>query len=202
MKDVTVDRRCLPSLVSSRICHDLVNPLGALGNGLELIQLSGQPDGPEFRLMSDSIDSAAARLNFFRIAFGLSGAEQMIASSRASKVLASYYADSRLRVVWHPDGEVPRAEARLAMLLILCAESALPLGGEVDLRHGGVRWVLTAAGPRVTVEPELWDIVTRDGDAIDMTASQVHFALAAEAARALGRRVVLDAGAEDLEISF
>lgn len=202
MKDIATSKRSLPSLVSSRICHDLVNPLGAIGNGLELIQLSGQSDGPEFRLMSDSIESAAARLNFFRVAFGMPGADQRIASAQVRQILTSYYKDSRLQVAWLSEDNVLRAEARLAMLLVLCAETALPRGGNVDVRFGGARWVLTASGPRVAVDSDLWETVSGDAGLGEMTAGHVHFALAGEAAQMLGRPVVLDAGAEDFEISF
>ena len=63
-------REDLTALVGSRICHDLISPLGAIGNGLELLQLSGLPQGPEWALIAESVENASARIRFFRIAYG------------------------------------------------------------------------------------------------------------------------------------
>ena len=58
----------LAALVSSRICHDLISPIGAINNGLELLNMSGLAhDGPEIQLIGDSVKSARARIRFFRI---------------------------------------------------------------------------------------------------------------------------------------
>ena len=203
MTESPLARRSLPSLVSSRICHDLVNPLGAIGNGLELIQMSGRPDGPEMALMSESIECAAARLNFFRLAFGLSGADQLLGAAEARSILKGYFAHSRMKVGWYPGGDVPRVEARLALLLVLCAESALPLGGQVDLHRTDSRWALSATGPRLAVDPGLWGHLTDSATATPpMTAGHVQFALAADAARSLGRPIVVEAGADRLDLRF
>ncbi len=61
----------LVALIGSRICHDLISPIGAIGNGIELIGLSGAGAGPEMALISESVTNAQARIRFYyRVAFG------------------------------------------------------------------------------------------------------------------------------------
>ena len=64
------DEEDLAGLIASRICHDLISPVGALGNGLELLSLSVDPKGEEMALIRDCAAAAAAGLSFMRIAFG------------------------------------------------------------------------------------------------------------------------------------
>ncbi len=66
----------LAALVGSRICHDLISPIGAIGNGVELVLLDAAVGGPEVTLIADSVSHANARIRFFRIAFGATGADQ------------------------------------------------------------------------------------------------------------------------------
>ena len=63
-------RADLTSLVGTRICHDLVNPLGAISNGVELMGLAGSARSPELDLIEESVQSASARIRFFRLAYG------------------------------------------------------------------------------------------------------------------------------------
>ena len=58
----------LATLIGSRICHDLISPIGAINNGLELLELTGGAQGPEMDLISNSVEHAEARIKFFRIA--------------------------------------------------------------------------------------------------------------------------------------
>ena len=60
----------LAALVSARLCHDLISPMGAIGNGLELMQLSGTPGAAELELVNESLANALAKVRFYRIAFG------------------------------------------------------------------------------------------------------------------------------------
>ncbi|MEO1362985.1 MAG: hypothetical protein AAFU86_04320 [Pseudomonadota bacterium] len=60
----------LAALIGSRICHDLISPIGAINNGLELLNMAGASDGPEMELISESVENASARIRFFRMAYG------------------------------------------------------------------------------------------------------------------------------------
>lgn len=66
----------IASLVGSRICHDLISPIGAISNGVELIGMTQGTDGAEMSLINDSVQNANARIRFFRVAYGSATPEQ------------------------------------------------------------------------------------------------------------------------------
>jgi histidine phosphotransferase ChpT len=69
----------LAALIGSRICHDLISPIGAIGNGVELLMLDGAGHGPEMALIAQSVTHANARIRFFRVAYGIASTDQRIA---------------------------------------------------------------------------------------------------------------------------
>ena len=81
----------LNALIGSRICHDLISPLGAIGNGIELLTMSGMSAAPEITLISESVDNANARIRFFRIAFGAASADAVTSHSEVTGILADVY---------------------------------------------------------------------------------------------------------------
>ncbi|KPP91114.1 MAG: histidine phosphotransferase ChpT [Rhodobacteraceae bacterium HLUCCA08] len=190
----------LLSLLGSRICHDLVNPLGAIGNGVELLQMTGAR-GPELELVEGAVAAAQARLRFFRIAFGAAAPDQNVAEAELRAILADMTRDSRLRVDWQAGGDIPRPEARLAFLAILCAESALPRGGTLTVRRDP-GWSLRARDARVAADPDLWACLTGAEPPETLAGGTVHYALMPLAAAEAGRRIVAEAGEEALWIAF
>lgn len=105
----------LGSLIGSRICHDLISPIGAINNGLELLAMSGDAEGPEIGLIGESVGSASARIRFFRIAFGTAG-DQMVGSAEVAAILRDLYAPSRIDIVWQMGAAQPRSLAALSGL--------------------------------------------------------------------------------------
>ena len=73
--------RDVNALLGSRICHDLISPLGAIGNGVELLSLSGVRAESELSLIARSVESANTKIRFFRIAFGATTADQLVSAS-------------------------------------------------------------------------------------------------------------------------
>ncbi|WP_448326291.1 hypothetical protein [Sulfitobacter sp. M13] len=94
------------ALIGSRICHDLISPVGAINNGLELLLMSGMNMSPEVALIDESVRNASARLRFFRVAFG-SGTTQPVAAQETTDILRDLYAQSKWEVIW-PWGWLPR----------------------------------------------------------------------------------------------
>ena len=101
----------LATLVGSRICHDLISPIGAISNGLELLDLAGSFKGPEHDLIAESVASANARIRFFRIAYGAAG-EQMLGRAEVAGVLRDHGQTARLRMDWQPQDPQPRREVK------------------------------------------------------------------------------------------
>lgn len=180
----------LSALVASRICHDLVNPLGAVGNGLELLSMTQAASGPELALVADSLKQATARLRFMRVAFGRAGAGAMLGTAEARSILEDAFGGGRFRVTWEVAQDRPRAEVRLAFLLLLCLEAALPRGGAVTLRHDGAGWGAQVASDDLRIDPMLWgplETAAPGSAGPDVAEAAVQFALAHRALAASGR---------------
>lgn len=193
----------LSSLLASRICHDLINPIGAIGNGLELLVMSGTAGGgPELALIQDSLLQANARLRFFRIAFGLTRQEQAIGRDEILSILSDITAGSRLTVEWHIPAQLPRNEAKLAFLVILCLETMLPQGGRIRLNRQDGAWSLQAESLRLRHVPALWQVVQDRETAAEVEPGQVQFLILREEAEAQGRALRITAQPDAVEISF
>ena len=99
------DDQDLSALLGSRICHDLISPLGAIANGVELLQMSGAAASPEVALIAESVANANARIRFFRVAYGIASAGQRVGRRVRAIELAPAYVDlaiARFRSL-HPD---------------------------------------------------------------------------------------------------
>lgn len=160
----------LAGLVGSRLCHDLISPLGAIGNGLELLSLTGGgggSGGTELALVSDSVASATARLRFCRIAYGGGAQDGAMARREIVAILADLVRGSRLRVDWDIPEPRPRSAVKRAFLALQCLETVLPGGGRINVCHQpgardepGSGWSLHATGPRLRFDPAPWSWLT------------------------------------------
>ena len=112
------DKPDLVALLGSRICHDLISPIGAISNGVELLMMDGSTMGPEIALISESVANANARIRFFRVAYGISGADQRIGKAEVVSILSDLTRGGRLTIDWRGPADLPRREVKLAFLLI------------------------------------------------------------------------------------
>jgi histidine phosphotransferase ChpT len=181
----------LAALLGSRICHDLISPIGAIGNGVELLMMGGSAQGPEMALIADSVANATARIRFFRVAFGIASADQRMARAEIASIMADMTRGGRLTIDWAGPTDVARREAKLLFLLVMCMESALPFGGRIAISHDD-RWVITGTSPKLKVDTTLWDLLVNPTPTHDVTPAQVHFALVAEELRRQERRMTTD----------
>lgn len=198
---MAVDNEDLPALIGSRICHDLISPIGAINNGLELLGMSGQVSGPEMELISDSVTNANARIRFFRIAFGAAGDQQMGRAEIVS-VLDDISKGGRLAFQWAPLEGASRSEVRMALLAALCLESALPYGGTVTVLCADGHWTVIGEGRKVNMDEALWARLTDKTAEIEVTPAQVQFALLPLAAEQAGRNIRVDPMLEKISIHF
>ena len=179
----------LAALVSARLCHDLISPIGAIGNGLELIELAGHDASPELALVGDSLATALAKLRFFRIAFGPADPDARLPREEAAQICAAMF-NGRLSVAWNAPGDLPRPLARLACLAILCLEKSLPMGGTLALATPAPDEIaLQAAARRTAPPPELWAHVETAAPLPELRPDAVQFALLARALAETGARL-------------
>ena len=179
----------MTALLGSRICHDLVSPLGAIGNGLELLQMMGNGDSPEMSLVADSVDTAAARVKLFRLAFGAAATNQSVSASEL-RDHAARLGSSRFEAVWISAEEIDRPTAKLGLLLLLCAETLLPYGGEARAEVTGEAIRLTIAAERMRDASGLLALLNGREEALP-AASEIHFPLARYAAEEMGRQLAI-----------
>ena len=152
------------SLLCSRLCHDLLSPVGALNNGLEL--LADEHD-PEMRarcleLLSESAKASANKLKFFRLAFGAAGGfGETVDTREAHAALDGLFGDNhRVNVGWMVEDPVlPKAAIKVLLNLSLIGGDALIRGGQLDIGaevvDGHIEIVVRADGPRIVLDPEL-----------------------------------------------
>ncbi len=191
----------LAALIGSRICHDLISPIGAINNGLELLGMSGSSSGPEMDLIHESVGNASARIRFFRIAFGAAG-EQMMGRTEVTSILDDLLAGGRLDVAWGPMDPQPRVSVRIAFLALQCVEAAMPYGGRVEISEEDGQWLLHGRADKLNIEEPLWEILaTREAPA-DLKPSQVQFALLPLIASDDDRRIVTEAAETDIKLRF
>lgn len=172
------------SLLCSRLCHDLLSPVGALNNGLELLADEQDPDMRArcMALLADSARASANKLKFFRLAFGAAGGfGEVIDTREAQGALEGLFTDNkRLTVNWLvEDPTLPKAAIKVLLNLALIAGDALVRGGQLDIgaedNGAQVEIVIRAEGPRIVLDDELRNALTgASRDAITPRAAAAH----------------------------
>lgn len=181
------------ALLGSRICHDLISPIGAIGNGVELLQMSGVGNSAELSLISESVENANARIRLFRVTFGAAAPEQTIARREVAGILASMGTSRGIDFGWPLETDILRDEARLIFLLLLCCESAMPRGGRVMVETGSGTITITCEAERLQVDDGAWRLLEEPMTALP-APSAIHFPLSLHAAESTGRRIATEIG--------
>lgn len=157
MSNPTID---FASLLCSRLCHDLLSPVGALNNGIEL--LADEHD-PEMRarcmeLLAESARASANKLKFFRLAFGAAGGFGDAVDTREARAAIEglFGSDGRIQLGWMvSEPSLPKGAIKILLNLALIAGDALVRGGRLDVGAEGGEIVVRAEGPRLVLDPEL-----------------------------------------------
>jgi histidine phosphotransferase ChpT len=143
----------LAALLCSRVCHDLISPVGAIVNGLEVMEEDDEDEETKtfaLDLIKKSARQASARLQFCRLAFGASGsAGAQIDLGDAEKVARGLLEDDKIKIVWNPPRELlPKNQVKLLLNMLMVAAAAIPRGGTltVDPVQGGPGFSIKASG--------------------------------------------------------
>ena len=155
----------LASLLCSRLCHDMLSPVGALSNGLELLRDERDPEMRKrcMELLEQSAKSSADKLKFFRLAFGAAGGfGQMVAVHEARELITALIGDSgRITLNWTVSSEeLPKAAVKTLLNLAAIGIEALVRGGTLEVGAeltggeggGASEIVIRAAGPRIAFD--------------------------------------------------
>ncbi len=151
------------SFLSSRLCHDLLSPIGAFSNGLELLEdeNDAQMRARCMELLHESARSSVAKLRYFRLAFGMAGGYgDTVDLSEAQAIVDAMYGGGRTRIEWMAEATtIAKPAMRLLLNLVLVAGDALVRGGGltvgIEIAASGTEIVVRAAGDRVIVDREI-----------------------------------------------
>jgi len=199
---MTPDTQDLVDLIGSRICHDLISPIGAISNGVELLTMSGNNRGPEIDLITESVESANARIRFFRIAFGTVSATQKFTATETRAILRDVSWGGKIVYDWQPQQDAPRSDVKLVFLLLQCFETAMPRGGRITISRVGEQWAIYGQAERLKIDTGLWRTLTHASEPANLDAAHVHFALAALAASSIRRRLTLENSGDSARVRF
>jgi histidine phosphotransferase ChpT len=172
----------LASLLCSRLCHDLMSPVGAFNNGIELLADETDPEMREkcLELLADSARASANKLKFFRLAFGAAGGfGEEIDTHEAEAALEGLFGpERRIELGWVvADDKLPKVAVKVLLNLALIAGDALVRGGRLDVgaerRSGKVELAVRAEGPRILLDPALRDTLANgvNGVAVEARAA-------------------------------
>ena len=196
------DRPDLTALLGSRICHDLISPIGAISNGVELLMMEGATTSPEIALILDSVTHANARIRFFRVAFGVSGGDQRVGRAEVLAILTDLTRGGRISIDWDTPPDLNRRDVKLAFLLIQCLESALAYGGRIEVRQTDGRWQIIGRAAKLRIEPALWDMLVNPGATGEIGPAQVQFLLVPEEFNRQHRRLTAQLSEAEIRLSF
>ena len=126
-------------LMCSRLCHDLISPISAINNGIELMNENDEGIiDSSMELLGTSAKQALDRLSFYRVAFGLAGGGTTINWNEIRDILENLAAEHKTTLVWtrepqQPDENISQILAKLVVNLVYLAMECLPLGGVISV---------------------------------------------------------------------
>ncbi|MBB3973571.1 histidine phosphotransferase ChpT [Hansschlegelia beijingensis] len=201
---ITLDSLDLAALVASRVCHDVISPVGAIVNGLEILEDEKDEGmrGFAFDLIKKSAAQASARLQFCRIAFGAAGsAAAMLDLGDAEQVARGFVEDQKTKLIWEaPRQLLPKNKVKLLLNLVLVAATTIPRGGAITVSAVGegeaTEFKLATEGPHARVPANVLDLLAgrAPDDRIDAHVIQPFYA--GLVARAAEMTVTIEAEVE------
>lgn len=184
-------------LLCSHLCHELVNPLGAVNNGIELLMDVGADMRDDaMALIESSAQRTTSRVQFYRMAYGMAGMTALGDLAQARELVDGLLNEGRLSVAWPDADRNPTLQAgwgRLLINLAAAASETLPRGGvltlEVQESGDGVRLVAKAQGDRARIDDATRRVYFEEVPVEELTPRSVHSYFTVKLARNLGGRI-------------
>jgi histidine phosphotransferase ChpT len=168
----------LAALLCSRVCHDLISPVGAIVNGLEVLDDNPKPEDRDFALdlIRKSAKTASARLQFCRLAFGAAGsAGAQIDLGDAQNMAKGHIEDGKTSIAWNlPRLLLPKNRVKLLLNMMVIAQQTIPRGGTLTVDPIGegetMSFRVTASGLNARLPQNIADILSSS----QIAASDAH----------------------------
>ncbi len=187
-----IDAVTLSALMSSRLCHDLVNPIGALSSGLEVLgdpSMDSSMKEAALDLIRSSAEKSVALLKYARLAYGASGGlGAELPYEEARHVLEALLAWTKANLDWRiAPGHAPKDEVKALLVLGAAAADCVPRGGSVIIEGARGAYEVRVTGQRVIVQDDM--VRALAGDVTEMKPKFTPHYLSALAARSAGGEV-------------
>jgi histidine phosphotransferase ChpT len=198
----------LAALLCSRVCHDLISPVGAIVNGLEVLDDDPKPEDREFALdlIRKSAKTASARLQFCRLAFGAAGsAGAQIDLGDAQNMARGHIEDGKITITWNlPRLLLPKNRVKLLLNMMVIAQQTIPRGGTLTVDPIGegeaMSFRVTTNGLNARLPQNIADILSA-GQAAATDAHAVQPYYTRLLAQSCGLKVSLAAEGEAVVVS-
>ena len=206
-----IDPADVTSLLASRICHDLVSPVGAIVNGTDLItEIGGGDVQDEIAMIRQSAGRASALLQYYRIAFGAADDDAMLARGALQVQAAQMLETQKMSLDWEglEGPSLSRTEGRFLFQLLMCARAVAGMRGRIAVRLDpaasfplSITVIALGSGPGGgSINHDALRLVSIEPNAGDISARQVEFALIHSSAVDLGVRLEVAAQGEGARI--
>jgi histidine phosphotransferase ChpT len=187
----------LAALLCSRVCHDLISPVGAIVNGLEVLDDNPKPEDREFALdlIRKSAKTASARLQFCRLAFGAAGSPgAQIDLGDAQTMARGHLEDGKTTIAWNlPRALLPKNRVKLLLNMMVIAQQTIPRGGVLTVdpigEGDGMGFRVAAGGLNARMPQNIADLLSTHRGSVDAHAVQPYYTRLL--AQACGLNVVL-----------
>lgn len=197
----------LSALISSKICHDVIGPVGAIFNGLEVLADDDDPGSREYALnvIKDFTTQASAKLQFARFAFGAAGKVGSVIDLRNAEEISRAYVDGDKHTLdWQvPPGQMDKDKVKLLLNMIAAAVTGLPRGGTVRVEvtdpNGVPTFTVRCTGQAARPPQHLAEFVEGTPVALDAMTIQPYYTC--RLAQAAGMRLAVGLDGDDVVLS-
>jgi histidine phosphotransferase ChpT len=174
----------LAALLCSRVCHDLISPVGAIVNGLEVLDDNPKPEDRDFALdlIRKSAKTASARLQFCRLAFGAAGSSgAQIDLGDALTMAKGHIEDGKCTITWNlPRLLLPKNRVKMLLNMLVIAQQTIPRGGTLTVDPIGegetMAFRVTAAGLNARLPQNIVALLSGDQEpSVDAHAVQPYY---------------------------
>lgn len=195
---VQVELRVL-ELMASKICHDLISPVGAIGNGLELMEDDdGETAKEALQLSQNCVRRASALLELFRMSYGTAGSDTGLGWDAAKALAGGFLAGTKMTLNWPalpPGVAAPPGAAKLLLNLVVLSADLLPRGGEIAVTAlpgaRGTALKAVATGQDARISEDLTAVLKGTAAVPALTAKTVHGYFSQRLAESMGSRIEL-----------
>ena len=195
----------LAALLCSRVCHDVISPVGAIANGLELFddpEMDADTKETALEMVRSSAKTASAKLKFCRIAFGAAGsAGASIDMGEAGETAKAFVGSEKVRLDWlAPRENRPKQQVKLLLNMLLMAMAGVPRGGLVTVEAVGDGFTARAKGERAKVPEAISQVLDGTADLGTLDARLVQPYYAKMLAQSAGLKLAMTMDGEDVVV--